>query len=90
MDAESVGDAQEPADTGIGRPGLDALDREALHAGQVAEPLLCEVRVKSLVAHPFADASALVGNPVEVGVAGHSTNAHPAKIMSQPTQTCFM
>lgn len=40
MDAKSVSDAQQPAQSGVGGAGFDALDREPLDAGQVAEAFL--------------------------------------------------
>lgn len=89
MDIESAGDAEEPRVAGIGSAGLDALDREPLDSTGVAQPLLGEVGVEPLLPDPVAEASALLNDPVRVGFAGHSTNADPVTIMSQPMQACF-
>lgn len=40
MDTKGIGDAQQPAEPGVGGAGLDALDREPLDTGQVAQSFL--------------------------------------------------
>ena len=85
-------DPQQPRDPGVGGAGLDVLQGQPLHSGQLDESLLGEVRVLASYADPVAETSSLVGDPWRVGFSGyawHSRHGCRGKILSQPMAACF-
>lgn len=91
MYAECAGDPQQCRDPRVHCAGLDVLVGLAAYPGGEEHGLLGAVLADSCDADSVADGAAFSLEPVVViGQVGHSTNAVPMTIMSQPGIPCLL